>query len=118
MTDDELIEELRGATSGVLMMSEADHPFEVITLDGTRDLTPERLRELTDSSADARVTTQSVAEFFGAAASNYADLVRLLNEELTETQIYRVGERNVGVLIVGRASGGTLLGVTTRVVET
>lgn len=118
MTDDELIEELRGATDGVLMMSEADHSFEIITLDSARDLTPERLRELTDSPADAGVTTQSVGEFFGAAATNYADLVRLLNEHLTETQVYRVGERNVSILIAGRAPGGKLLGVSTRVAET
>lgn len=118
MTDDELIEELRRVTDGVLMMSEADHPFEVVALDGARDLTPERLRELMQSAADSPVTKQSVAEFFGAAATNYADLVRLLNEHLTEAQVYRIGERNVGVLIAGRTSSGKFLGVTTRVVET
>lgn len=118
MTDDELIEELRRVTDGVLMMSEADHPFEVITLDGAQDLTSERLRELMQSAADSPVTKQSVAEFFGAAASNYPDLVRLLNEELTETRVYRIGERSIGVLMIGRTSSGKFLGVTTRVVET
>ena len=118
MKDGELIEALRRATAGVSMMSETDHPFEVVELSGEGDLTPERLHELTRSAADSSVMRQSGAEFFGAAASSYPDLVRLLNEHLTETQVYRIGERNVGVAIVGRTPGGGLLGVSTRVVET
>lgn len=116
--DDQLAEELRRAIDGLLMMSEGDHPFEVVSLNGSEDLTPERLGVLTGSPAGAPVATQSVDEFFGAAAGNYDRLVRVLKERLADARVYRCGERNVGVLLVGRTDGGSLLGVATRVVET
>ncbi len=74
----------------------------------------------------------SADEFFKVAASEaewkskeeldtakrYQTLVRLLKENLTDLKVYRVGEINIPVHVIGRHATGSWMGVSTRVVET
>jgi hypothetical protein len=53
-----------------------------------------------------------------ALAKRYQSLVRLLEENLKDVRVYRVGAINIGVYVVGRSDEGNWLGVSTRVVET
>jgi hypothetical protein len=132
-SDEQLCEELKEATRGLLFMSESDYPFEVVRWEGTEELSPERLRaEAGQQGATATVERRTVADFFrvatgeqdwkGAAelalAKRYQTLVRLLEENLREASVYRVGETNIAVYVVGRSEEGNWLGVSTRVVET
>ena len=131
MTDAQLLEELRGATSGLTFMSEADYPLEVFDW-GETEPTPEFLRGLAGSAADAPVETRTPAEFFRAATSEpdwkgaeelstakrFQTLVRLLEKNLTDLKVFRVGVINIPVYVAGRTSSGRWLGVSTRVVET
>lgn len=129
-TDDQLIEELNRATRGLLFMSESDFAFEVIRWKA--EPTPEFLRGLTGHDASAPVEEQGIADFFRAAASEpdwkgeaelasarkYQGLLRLLEENLTDLRVFRVGEINMPVYVVGRGASESWLGVSTRVVET
>lgn len=129
-TDEQIIAELKKATEGLMFMSESDYPFEIVRLEGEPD--QQRLRELGAAAADAPVETRSLEEFFRAAASEpewkkgeelatarrFQSLVRLLKENLSEARVYRVGEINIAVFILGKSAEGNWLGLQTRVVET
>ena len=131
-TDDELFGALTEATAGLLMMSESDYPFEVVRWDGSEQLSPDYLRRAAGADAAAQVEETTVEEFFRipageqewkgeseiATARRYQHLRRLLTENLEALKVYRVGEINIGVYVVGRSTAGNWLGVSTRVVET
>jgi hypothetical protein len=131
MTDEKLIEELREATRGLTFMSESDYPFEVFRWD-VAEPTHEFLRGLTGEAADVPVETKTAADFFRVAASNadwknaeqlgtarrFQTLLRLLERNLTDLKVFRVGVINIPVYVAGRSPSGNWLGVSTRVVET
>jgi hypothetical protein len=99
---------------------------------GAAEPTPEFLRGLEGSAADASVETRTAAEFFRVAASEpdwkgagelatarrFQTLQRLLEENLTDLKVFRVGAVNIPVYVAGRSASGSWLGVSTRVVET
>ena len=131
-TDRQLLRELAQAAEGLLYLSESDYPFETLCLEGSGELTPDRLRSLAGASTDAPVEVRSLEDFFRpnavvvarkdkerfATAGSYQTMVRLLKENLEEPRVYKVGRINLSVFIVGRSRKGNWLGLRTRVVET
>lgn len=131
-SDAALLEELGQATAGLLFMSEADYPFQTVRWEGLTEVTPQYLRDLTGRGADSPVASRSVDEFFNVAMSEqswkgeaqlaearrYQALVRMLRENLEDLRVYRVGEIDVAVFIVGRGPAGNWIGLSTRVIET
>ncbi len=134
-TDAELCGALQEATGDLLMMSESDYPFEVIRWDssgGSEQLSPEYLRRMAGVDASAPLAETNLETFFRVAAGEqewkseadlvvakkYQRLMRLLTDNLTEIKVYRVGDINILVYVVGRSAEGNWLGVSTRVVET
>ena len=132
ITDEELFEALKEATEGLLYMSESDYPFEVIRWDGSEQLSPEYLQHVAGVDSSAKVEESTLDEFFRvpageqewkgeaqlAEARKYQRLRHLLEENLTDIKVYRVGEINIFILVVGRGVEGSWLGVSTRAVET
>lgn len=132
MTDERLMRELTEATAGLLLMSESDHPLHVIRWEAGVEPTAEFLRGLTGHGPSAPVEQRSPAEFFRAPASEpewkagaeletarrFQALRRLLEENLEGVTVYRVGEIDVTVYVVGRTPAGGWAGIATRVVET
>jgi hypothetical protein len=131
-TDEELFGALQEATEGLLFMSESDYPFEVIRWSDSEQLSPEYLRQAMGADFSAKVEETTVEEFFRvpagqqewkdeaqlAEARKYQRLRNLLEENLTGIKVYRIGEINIGVYVVGMSAEGNWLGVSTRVVET
>ena len=131
MTDEQLTEALRKATRGLTYMSESDYPFEVFGWD-VAEPTDGFLRGLTGEAADAPVETRTAADFFRVAASQaewkneeqlaaahrFQSLQSLLEQNLTDLKVFRVGSINLPVYVAGRGASGRWLGVSTRVVET
>lgn len=131
MTDEQLLEALREATRDLTFMSESDYPFEVFNW-GAAEPTHEFLRGLTGEAADTPVETTTTAHFFRVAASEaewknelqltaarrFQTLLQLLEQNLSDLTVFRVGAVNIPVYIAGRGSSGNWLGVSTRVVET
>ena len=132
-SDEQLIEELRRATGGLLFMSESDYPFEVVRWESSSDEgLSQRLPRLAGEDENATVEIKSVEDFFRVAASEaewksaqeletarrYQALLSLLKENLEDARVYRIGKINIAVYIVGRSSEGHLVGLSTRVVET
>jgi len=131
--DEQLLNELERATQGLLMMSEADYPFQTVSLRAeTAHELHAQLREEASATVDAPLEIVSVDAFFRAAcaepdwkgeaeialARRYQRLVRLLKENLAELSVYRIGRVNMAVFIIGRSASGNWLGIQTRVVET
>ena len=112
-------------------MSESDYPFEVFNW-GAVEPTHEFLRGLTSEASDAPVETRTGADFFRVATSEadwknaeqletahkFQKLLRLLEQNLNDLKVFRVGSINLPVYVVGRGASGNWLGVSTRVVET
>jgi hypothetical protein len=130
--DEQLLAELERATEGLLFLSESDYPFELVSWGRLNEISFDYLRRQAAVEASAPVQVQSLEEFFGVAMSEaqgkgeralaiarrFQSLVRLLKENLTELKVYRIGEINVPVYIVGRTRAGNWVGLSTRVVET
>lgn len=132
-SDEQILSELARAAEGLWYMSESDYPLEPVRLEGADGPRPERLRELACAGADARVETRSLEEFFRPAAAarlpragadeparaaSFEGVVRTLSENLRDIRVYRIGEINIPVYVLGRSSSGNWLGLSTRVVET
>jgi hypothetical protein len=131
-SDDEIIEDLKRLTEGLLFMSESEYPFEIIYWKGLTQVSEQSLPGLTGAALDSAVETVSVEEFFRVATSaeswradegregaqKYLELVEALKGNLSDLTVYRVGTINISVYVVGRAPSGNWLGLSTRVVET
>lgn len=114
--DENLLEELKKASAGLLVMSESDYPFEIIRWDGSTEIGPEFLRSLTNEPPESPVEETSVEQFL--ANGRFEHLEEFLRKHLTDLKVYKVGKINIPVYIVGRSPGGSYLGLSTRVVQT
>ncbi len=65
----------------------------------------------------AMVGRDSYSEEQRSTARKYRELERLLKENLADVKVYKVGEINIPVYVVGRGAENWI-GVSTRVVET
>jgi hypothetical protein len=130
--DEEILQKLEQASAGLLFMSEADYPFEIVNGGEMSEMPFDYLRQQAGAAPDAAVQAVSPEKFFAqamsepewkgadeiATARRYQALLRLLKENLNDLKVYRVGEINMAVYIVGRTSTGNWVGLSTRVVET
>ena len=127
-------ERLERAASGLVYVSEADHPFEFFSLPegGPDDLSPPRFLSLIGTPPYTPVEERTLDEFFSGhiersdpndpvAQSNrkrYRRLKRLLRDTLGDVRVLRVGRVELRCYIVGVEPCGTLAGLVTTVVET
>ena len=122
-------DKLESAASGLLMMSEADYPFDYFTTEGividsalalkladkpagtfVEEITLDYLlRNLTDESRGS-VTPESAQQF-----KIFATTVK---QELSGIKVLRVGSVQVDVFILGFAADGTIAGMRTKLIET
>jgi hypothetical protein len=125
---------LERATSGLVYQSETDAPVTPYRLDGFEgaELTEASLLAHLGRDAGTPVATVAVDEFFADLvadqewygdeerdmARRYRRLVRMLERALKDLKVYRVGEREVEIYVLGRTRTGEFAGVTTRAVET
>jgi hypothetical protein len=130
--EEQLLAKLEQAVAGLLYMSEDDYPFQIVCWKNLPEVTPQFLRHIAKQSADAFVETETLERFMGfaateqewhtptdrATAQKYQRLLKLLKENLEGLQVYRIGERNIAVYLVGRAAQGNWIGLSTRVLET
>lgn len=126
--------EIAAATKDLLYMSESDYPFDLFLKAGagTSKPTAAQMLALLGKPAGTVVETRSFDEFFGrlttpqewwgdeekATGAKYQALATALKGGLTDLQVFKVGEIEVGVYIVGRNAHGDLVGVSTTSIET
>jgi hypothetical protein len=130
MTTAEIIDRLKQATVDLVWTSESDYPFEVITWNKGTELTPSALFK--DSTVDKSIETITLTDFFApalepedwygaeelASVDRYQQLVNTIEANLSEVKVFRIGEIEIEVYIVGKTADGDLVGLKTQVVET
>jgi hypothetical protein len=127
----EIIDLLTKATADLLWSSESDYPFEIVTWPQDTALTPTALfRKLPDPNSP--IETMSVTELFEpiltiedwyadaelAQVNRYTDLLHAIESNLIDPQVFRVGEVEIAIYIVGKTPDGDVMGLKTYVVET
>ena len=115
-TDEQILDQLKRASAGLLFMSESDYPFEVIYWQDIPAVTSEFIRTLTGEAEDCPVQELEVENFL--TAERYKNVLEVLTVNLSNPKAYKVGRINMPVYVVGRSPSGRWLGVSTRVVET
>lgn len=124
---------LEEASRGLLMPSESDYPFLPLVWKqrGAATLTPARLLKLAGQAPDTPVVVVGLHEFFrnvaqpqpwhdpvqAAQVRQFRRLVKVLEANLTDIRVFRVGTVHIDVYIVGKA-GRDLVGLTTVLIET
>ena len=131
-SDGQIMDEIARAARGLFRTSESDYPVEPFRLEDGQEPAAPLLRRAAGASDAAAVTVGPPAEFFRAGAFAEAEgdaaglvsearlraLARALLGNLSDVAVYRVGEINIAVYVLGRSGSGSWLGVSTRVVET
>jgi hypothetical protein len=124
---------LRKLTRGLLYMSESDAPFSIIRLEkhaGGFGMAEARL--LAKRPADCPIQVQGLKEFFcelvqeqawhgeeeKAVVGRYKELLEFFRGQVAEATVFRVGELQVDIIIIGKAADEGWVGVKTRAIET
>ncbi|MBD2724953.1 nuclease A inhibitor family protein [Nostoc sp. FACHB-892] len=129
--NDEIVEKLKEASTGLLMMSESDYPFDVVQWEGAAPATQEKILQLTGSQ-DQPVEVVDLDYLFRNCAfeqewhnelqkkdvKKFQTLVQTLKDNLSDISVYRVGQINIDAYIIGQTKDGDLAGVVTKLVET
>jgi Nuclease A inhibitor-like protein len=131
VTTAEIIDRLQQATTDLLWSSESDYPFEIVTWDRGIELNPHGLfSDLPDPNVEIVSVTLSdffepvltVADWYGAAellqVDRYTNLLHAIDANLADVRVFRVGEIEIAIYIVGKTPNGDLVGLKTHVVET
>lgn len=133
-TPTELLAALGAAASGLLFPSESDYPLTPYRWVGTdgAEPSPAALIQAEGRKADTPIETLTVRALFEplfvlqadateeekANVARYRALVDLLEAELSDLRVYRVGAVEIDVYVLGRHPSGEWLGLKTRVIET
>jgi hypothetical protein len=127
-----LIAELEQAVQGLLVPSETDAPLCAFLWPQPLPFSPQTLLAAAGLPASTPVEESSPQRFFAprvteqegmdaaerATAARFRALQRLLKERLKDLRVYRVGQVEIQIWIVGRTPSGRVAGLTTLVVET
>jgi hypothetical protein len=130
--DEALLQELRKLTKGLLFMSESDYPVEVFSQAANaekalsaQDIIAAKNPKGTVSEIDfesffRNATTEQAGQSpeAGQTVKKFQALVKALKDNLSEIKVYKVGEIEADVYVVGKTASGNFAGVTTKVVET
>ena len=131
VTTAEIIDRLKQATTDLLWSSESDYPFEVVTWEPGIELTP---TDLFSNIYDTDLAIESIAltdlfepvltieDWYEQAeldlVDRYTNLLDSINNNLSEVQVFRVGEVEIDIYIIGKTPTGDIIGLKTRSVET
>jgi hypothetical protein len=131
VTTAEIIDRLKQATTDLLWSSESDYPFEVVSWELGVELTPTDLFSNiydTDLAIESITLTDlfepvlTIEDWYEQAeldlVDRYTNLLDLINTNLSEVQVFRVGEVEIDIYIIGKTPTGDIIGLKTRSVET
>ena len=128
------LDKLKKASVGLLFMSESDYPFETVAFspENLPVLSESKLLDALNLTAGTKVEKQELTYFFRnmtrdlpeytaeekARVIKFQELLNLLQQELKEAAVYRLGERQIDAYILGKLPDGSIGGLKTRQIET
>jgi hypothetical protein len=116
-SDKQVLEELKNASYGLLVMSESDYPFELIKWNGETPITAEYLCSVSDRPEGTPIEETDTKRFLGEN-ERFRKLQAVIESNLADVKVYRIGAIDIPVYIVGRSPEGNWLGVSTRLIQT
>ena len=131
VTTAEIIDRLKQATTDLLWSSESDYPFEIVTWEPGVELTPTDLFSNiydTDLAVESTTLTDlfepilTIEDWYEQAeldlVDRYTNLLDSINTNLAQVQVFRVGEVEIDIYIIGKTPTGDIVGLKTLSVET
>jgi Nuclease A inhibitor-like protein len=126
-----IIDRFKQATTDLLWSSESDYPFEVVSWEPGTELNPS---DLFSNIYDTDLAIESIAlldlfepvltieDWYEQPELNlvdrYTNLLDLINTNLSQVEVFRVGEVEIDIYIIGKTPTGNIIGLKTRSVET
>ncbi|WP_392476847.1 nuclease A inhibitor family protein [Nostoc sp. C110] len=131
-TNSEILDQLRTAANGLLMMSESEYPFEVFLWEDAAPVTPQKVIQQTNHPQDTPIKIVGIDDFFQVATTEedwheeeekatvkrFQSLVQTLKENLSNLQVYRLSSKEIDVYVIGQTPSADSIGLSTKVVET
>jgi len=126
-------DELAKATKDLLFQSESDEPFEVFEWkDSGSQPMQQALRGLSGSGESVPVREVALHEFFAPlieaqdwhgdeekeTVCRYKSLLETITQRLADPKVYKVGEVELDIFVVGGVGAGAFAGIRTKAVET
>lgn len=126
------IENLKSATEGLWYMSETDAEIKVFIGKKSDSVSKENLLEQIEISTETSIEENTFEDFFKnlteiqdwfgdeekATAVKFSELETLLEENLKDLKVFKVGQIEIDIYVVGLDSQNRLMGITTKAVET
>lgn len=127
-----VLSEIRKTARGLFFPSEKDAPFRTISFPNAGEVNAHNITMLTQQSADRPVEEVSFDEFFEeltreqkwhgederAVLKKFRDLEKILRDKLSRLTIFKIGEVQKKVYILGQSAEGEWLGLETESLET
>jgi len=130
--EDKFKEQIRETSEGLYFMSETD--AEILPFFGkqAQAVTKEEILSQTESATNAPVEERNFTEFFArlteiqdwfgdeekATARKFGELKILLESNLRDLKVFKIGKIQLDVYAVGLNAENNLLGIKTKAVET
>lgn len=127
-------EKITPLLTDLLYPSESDEPLEPVTcyLDQEEPLTVSQIKDWQMLPPSVYVEEQPEADFWEPVTTQqdwygedekrrtekFQDLRKFMEQQLTVRQVFRVGEAEMDVYLVGRTESGERAGLKTKVVQT
>ncbi|MGD1807614.1 nuclease A inhibitor family protein [Dapis sp. BLCC M126] len=134
LTNLEIFERLHEAAKDLLWTSESDYPFESLIWEfGEKILLDnEVVLKITKHSLDTPIKVIEFDTFFQGTVTHqdwhnseeadtvnrYQELVRIMKQDLSNLKVYKVGEIEINVYIIGKTDTGDYAGLATVSIET
>jgi hypothetical protein len=130
---DDASQDFRRAIKGLLYLSETDSPFEVVHWARREPtLTAVDLRSLVGRDSDAHVEEVGLDQFFHdltqdqdwhdaddkKTVDQYRNLLAVLKKNLVDSKVFKIGDAELEIYIIGRTTDGDWAGIKTKAVET
>ncbi len=128
----ELKKQIKKASEGLYYISETD--AEILPFFGkqSQTVTKEEIIRQTERAADTPVEERNFGEFFArlteiqdwfgdeekATARKFAELKNLLESNLRDLKVFKIGKIQLDVYVVGLDAENNMLGIKTKAVET
>ncbi|MCD9186286.1 MAG: nuclease A inhibitor family protein [Pyrinomonadaceae bacterium] len=132
VAEQSLAERIKTASEGLYYISETD--AEVLPFSGSKaeSVTREEVLRQTNSQADANVEEREFSEIFArltkiqdwfgdeekATAERFSVLKDLLEKNLRDLKVFKIGNINIDIYFVGLDAENNLMGIQTKAVET
>ena len=130
-SDATLMRGLKRLTRGLEFQSEADYPVEPFAPEAAGGAASAQ-QAVASVKGGAEARAVEFDDFFAAATEEqewhddeararvrkFQALVKYLKENLTDIQVFKAGDAEADVYVLGRTASGSLAGVKTKVVET